>query len=309
MNKTIVHKNILLAILVMVLWGSIFPMIKVGYRTFGIETGYIPNVLLFAGVRFVVCGAVITLYAGSRKKRLLLEKFEIGPVLAVGVFAVILHYTCTYSGLTMTDSSITALIKQLGGFVFIPLSFLFFKEDKFKWNKLIGAVCGFGGLVVLNLTPTGIRFGLGELLVILASLCTVAANVLGKKVMKTVDAIVMTGWSQLFGGVVLLAVGLIGNGNMGTISVRAIMVFAYICTASILGYCIWNQLVKCGNLSQLFIVKFLEPLFAAMFGAMLLGEDVFNARFLLALVFTVCAVLISHVEIGKKRSTCYENKI
>ena len=164
----------------MLRWGSLFPMVKVGYRTFGIATDYIPNILLFAGVRFVICGSVIILFAKSKCKRMTMKKNELGLVLAVGIFAVILHYTFTYSGLALTDSSITALIKQLGGFVFIPLSFLFFK-DKFAINKLLGAVCGFGGLVVLNLTPTGIRFGLGEVLVILASLCTVASNVLGKK--------------------------------------------------------------------------------------------------------------------------------
>ena len=296
LSKFYKYKNIMLAVLVMVLWGSLFPMVKVGYRTFGIATDYIPNILLFAGIRFVICGSVITLFAKNKGKRMTMEKNELGLVLAVGIFAVILHYTFTYSGLALTDSSITALIKQLGGFVFIPLSFLFFKEDKFAINKLLGAVCGFGGLVVLNLTPTGIRFGLGEVLVILASLCTVASNVLGKMVMKTVDSIVMTGYSQLFGGIILVTIGLVGSGNMGNVSMKAIMVFAYICTASILGYCIWNQLVSRNNLSQLFIVKFLEPMFAALFGAVLLNEDVFNIRFLLALVFTGGAVVISNME-------------
>ena len=296
LSKFYKYKNIMLAVLVMVLWGSLFPMVKVGYRTFGIATDYIPNILLFAGVRFVICGFVITLFAKSKSKCMTLKKNELGLVLAVGIFAVILHYTFTYSGLALTDSSITALIKQLGGFVFIPLSFLFFKEDKFAMNKFLGAICGFGGLIVLNLTPIGIRFGLGEVLVILASLCTVASNVLGKKVMKTVDSIVMTGYSQLFGGIILVTIGLAGSGNMGNVSMKAIMVFAYICTASILGYCIWNKLVSRSNLSQLFIVKFLEPMFAALFGAVLLSEDVFNIRFLLALMFTGGAVVISHVE-------------
>ena len=114
--------------------------------------------------------------------------------------------------------------------------------------------------------------------------------------MKTVDSIVMTGYSQLFGGIILVTIGLVGSGNMGNVSMKAIMVFAYICTASIWGYCIWNQLVSRSNLSQLFIVKFLEPMFAALFGAVLLNEDVFNIRFLLALVFTGGAVVISNME-------------
>ena len=40
-------------------------------------------------------------------------------------------------------------------------------------------------------------------------------------------------------------------------------------------------------------------MFAALFGALLLREDVFNIRFVLALVFTGGAVVISHME--KKR--------
>ena len=78
------HKNILSAILVMMLWGTLFPLVKTGYREFGIDTGYIPNLILFAGIRFVVCGFMITLFAKKNGKRLKLEKWEIGPVVGDG---------------------------------------------------------------------------------------------------------------------------------------------------------------------------------------------------------------------------------
>lgn len=278
----------------MVLWGSLFPFVKVGYREFGIDTGYVPNLILFAGYRFIVCGLIITLFAKCKGKRLKLEKREVGPVIAVGMLAVVLHYAFTYSGLAMTDSSITALVKQLGSFVFIPLSFLFFKEDKFSVKKLVGAVLGFGGIVVLNITSSGFQLGLGELLIIMASLCGIIANVFGKNVMKTLDAVVMTGLSQLLGGVVLLVAANMLGGHIGTISISGIIVFGYICTASIIGYCLWYSLIGKNDLSQLYIVKFLEPFFAAIFGMILLNEDVLNARFLLALLFTGAAIVISN---------------
>lgn len=288
------HKNIWSAILVMMLWGALFPLVKTGYREFGIDTGYIPNLILFAGIRFVVCGFMITLFAKKNGKRLKLEKWEIGPVVAVGAFAVVLHYTFTYSGLAMTDSGVTALIKQLGSFAFIPLSFLFFKEDKFSVQKLLGAVLGFGGIVVLNLTSAGFELGIGELLIIMASLCGVIANVFGKHVIKTLDAIVMTGLSQLLGGAVLLLIAVLSGGHMGTVSASGILVFGCICTASIIGYCLWYSLIGKNNLSQLYIVKFLEPIFAAVFGMIMLNEDILNIRFLLALLFTGAAIVISN---------------
>lgn len=291
MNK---YKNIWYAVLVMMLWGALFPLVKLGYREFGIDTGYTPNIILFAGVRFVVCGLIITLFAKWNGKRLKPEKSEAGPVIAVGAFAIVLHYTFTYTGLSMTDSSVTALIKQLGSFVFIPLSFLFFKEDKFAVQKLIGAILGFGGIVVLNLTSTGFHLGAGELLIILASLCSVIANVFGKRVTKTLDAVVMTGLSQLLGGTVLFMTAIVSGGQMGQVSGTGILVFGCICTASIIGYCLWYSLISKQNLSQLYIIKFLEPLFAAVFGMILLNEDILNIRFLLALLFTGTAIVISN---------------
>jgi drug/metabolite transporter (DMT)-like permease len=128
----------------------------------------------------------------------------------------------------------------------------------------------------------------------MASLSGVIANVFGKNVTKTLDAIVMTGFSQLLGGGLLLIIGVVLGGQAGVITVRGMIVFGYICIASIIGYCLWYSLIGKNNLSQLYIVKFLEPFFAAIFGMILLNEDVLNVRFLLALLFTGVAIVISN---------------
>jgi drug/metabolite transporter (DMT)-like permease len=39
-----------------------------------------------------------------------------------------LHYAFTYIGLSSTDSSKTALIKQLGSLIYVCFAFLFFKN-------------------------------------------------------------------------------------------------------------------------------------------------------------------------------------
>ncbi len=55
------YKSIAFTLLVMALWGSLFPMVKLGYTAYNITTT--GDILLFAGVRFTVCGAIICLYA------------------------------------------------------------------------------------------------------------------------------------------------------------------------------------------------------------------------------------------------------
>ena len=84
------RKTILSALLVMLLWGTLFPMVKLGYSAYNIVTA--GDILYFAGARFTVCGAVICIYTlitdkGSYKA----VKTAVVPVLLSGVFAIILH--------------------------------------------------------------------------------------------------------------------------------------------------------------------------------------------------------------------------
>ena len=122
MNK---KKSILLAFIVMLLWGSLFPMVKLGYSAYNISsTG---DILFFAGVRFTVCGAIICLYAFLTDK----DSFKSVPsawgnVLLSGLFAIILHYAFSYIGLNFTDSGKTAILKQFGPLFYVCFSFLFF---------------------------------------------------------------------------------------------------------------------------------------------------------------------------------------
>lgn len=53
------NKSMLSALLVMLLWGSLFPMVKLGYNAYNLVTTGV--ILLFAGIRFTICGAVICL--------------------------------------------------------------------------------------------------------------------------------------------------------------------------------------------------------------------------------------------------------
>ena len=61
--------GIILSIIVMALWGSLFPFVKIGYKAFELDTSFIPNLILFAGLRFLVCGAGISGYTLNRLTR------------------------------------------------------------------------------------------------------------------------------------------------------------------------------------------------------------------------------------------------
>ena len=285
----------------MLLWGSLFPMVKLGFSVYAVEST--ADILLFAGIRFIICGVVICLFAAIKDKASYRPvKASLIPILLSSVFAIILHYGFTYLGLELTDSSKTALIKQVGALFYVCFSFLFIKEDTPTVKKIVAAAVGFLGIIVLNISSEGVSFSVGDLLILCASFCTVFSNVISKKVFVKVSPITSTGISQLFGGAVLLAVGFAMGGNVHFKWEASLWIMMYICAASIVSYCIWFGIVKNGELSKLFIIKFAEPVFACIFSALILSEDIWKIQYLIAFLLISGSIWISNVK-RKKQNT------
>lgn len=288
-------KAILLSLLVMVLWGSLFPCIKIGYNVFSISGTDIPSILMFAGTRFTLCGIVICAIAFLKKDRIETPKIKsIAIILLVGLFSIILHYAFLYIGISSTDSSKTALIKQLGSLLYVCFAFLFFKNETFSIWKILGAIVGFLGIIAINFNPNGISFSLGDILIMLASVCTVVSSILTKKIAGNNSPFWITGISQLAGGIVLILVALIMGANMLTFNWYSLGVFAYICTASMIGYVLWNYILKTSDLSNMFIIKFAEPLFACIFGAILLNENILQWQYLIAFILISVGIILGN---------------
>jgi drug/metabolite transporter (DMT)-like permease len=226
----------------------------------------------------------------------------------VGIFAVALHYACTYIGLSMTDSSKTALLKQAGALIYICFSFLFFKDEKFSIFKIVGAIIGFCGIMAINLSLDSISFSLGDILILCASICTVVSNIISRRSAQHISPLWITGISQLFGGLILFIVSLLLGGVLPQFTVAGSLVFAYICVASISAYTLWYHILKTNELSKLFIIKFAEPLFACVFGAILLGENIFRLQYLAAFVLISSGIIIGHHTRGFGRG-CRWSKI
>ncbi len=287
-------KRVLLTLLVMLFWGSLFPVVKLGFVAYQIVS--IGDLLLFAGIRFTLCGAIILLFTlFSQKNALQNTKSAFPLILLFGLFAVVLHYAFTYIGLRYADSSQTALMKKVGVLIYIALSSFFLREDKITWQKLLGALCGLAGMVAMNTSQGAFSFGMGDFLIILASFCTVASNLVGKKLFLRVQPLCATGISQFFCGMILLIAGKLMGGQAHFAWNADLLILGYICIASVLGYCLWFWLLKDGELSKMFIIQFAEPAFAAIFGFLLLREDIWNVQILLAFFLVLCGVVVSNL--------------
>ena len=300
MNKKIVSFS--LSLLVMALWGSLFPCVKIGYDAFGINSNSVANILMFAAMRFTLCGVLVCAFCFFRRKTMPMPSVKsFFNIVWIGVFSIVLHYACTYIGLSMTDSSKTALLKQAGALIYICFSFLFFKDEKFNIFKIIGAIIGFCGIISINFYSGAISFSLGDILILGASICTVVSNIISRRSVQNSSPLWITGISQLFGGLIIFIVSLSLGGDLPQFTIKGTLIFAYICAASITAYTLWYHILKTCELSKLFIIKFAEPLFACVFGAILLGENILRLQYLVAFVLISSGIMIGHYT-GKKRN-------
>lgn len=298
-------KSIFLSLIVMALWGSLFPCVKLGYSFGTIDSSCVADILMFAAIRFTVCGGLVCLFCLMKRKAIGTPSIKsVGNILLIGLFAIVLHYACTYIGLSTTDSSKTALLKQSGVLIYVCFSFWFFKDEKFSIYKIIGAIVGFCGIVAINFSKSSLSFSFGDILILCASVCTVIQNIISRKSTQNCSALWLTGISQLFGGIVLLIVSISFGGEFPQMNLKFIMIFTYICIASIIAYTLWYYVLRTSELSKLFIIKFAEPLFACVFGAIILNENIFKLQYLAAFFLISIGILIGHYNgyTGKKEN-------
>lgn len=288
------HKTVFVSLIVMALWGLLFPLVKLGYDVFEIKT--VPDALLFAGVRFCVCGAIVCAFCALRDKEAFktIKSSVVIPVLLSGFFSIVLHYSLNYCGLILTESSKSAILKQAGSIIFVCFSWAFFKEDKLTIRKIIGVLLGLFGIISINISSGGYSFHIGDILIVLSSVCMMVSNIISKKAVSSVSPIVLTGVSQLFGGIILVAAGLLSGGKMTPVLNIDSFVFVWIILTSVISYCLWYITVGRANLSNLYIIKFAEPLFACIFGAILLGEKIFKIQYLISFLLISAGVCISN---------------
>ncbi len=277
----------------MLLWGSLFPFIKLGYKAFNINTDKIPDILMFAALRFTVCGMVVCIIAGIKKVPIP-EVKSVFSVCLMGVFAIVFHYGFTYVGLSETDSLKTAILKQLAPLLYACFSFLFVKGEKFSAPKLLGALTGFCGIIAINTGASFHGFSEGDVLIILASVCTVISMIISSGNEKGISPFWITGISQLFGGAVLFIISVTAGGKIPAFTLESSLIFIYICAASITGYTLFYYVQRTAELSKLFIIKFAEPLFACIFSALILGEDVFKLQYLIAFLLISLGIILGN---------------
>lgn len=292
------------AILCCVLWGTAFPCVKIGYKLFDVNTESVPSLMLFAGTRFALAGLLVIIFGCIIKKRFIVPKAKnFWRVGLVSVFQTIAQYTFFYIGLAHTAGVKASVLNGLGVFFTIIAACFIFRTERFNLIKLLGCLLGFGGVILINL---GGDFSftftlLGEGFVIFSGLSAAIASGLVKIFSKHEDTTALCGYQFLFGGIVLVIIGLSFGGTYCPVSVGSYFMLLYLGFLSAFAFTLQGFLLKYNPVSKVAVFKSTNPLFGAVFSAIVLGESgqLLSWFTLIALVL-VCSGIFVINKFGEK---------
>lgn len=274
------------------LWGSAASFIQAGYEAFQIEgTG---SVLIFAGLRFLLAGALILVWSGFQTGGFpAFTRKELPVILLISLGQTIGQYYCYYIGLLHTSANIATLISGLVSFVALALSAWVFHLEKATSRKLTACLLGFAGVAIANFQAGGFVFTWnGAGLELLAQFFAAFASVMMNKDVKPAKAISTCGWQFLFGGAVLSLIGVIMGGHM-RFSWTGVVILLWLALVSAVAYALYSQLLTCHPVSTVSIFSCTIPLFGSMFALIMRHEtEVLSWTSLIGLVLVIAGVVM-----------------
>ena len=300
-------KNIVVvfgALLCCMLWGSAFPCVKLGYTLFNVDSSSYSSLILFAGVRFTLAGVLVLIFGSITQRRLLLPKRgNIWRVLVVALFQTAVQYTCFYIGLAHLTGVKSSVLNGLGVFFTIIAVCFIVRNERFTIVKLLGCVLGFGGVLIMNLDGLNFEFTFaGEGLIILSGISAAMAAGFVKVFSRHENTTTLCGWQFLCGGLALVIIGAASGGSIMPQSGASFAMLFYLAFLSACAFTLQGYLLKYNPVSKVAVFKSTNPLFGALFSAIILGESeqLLHYTTLLALLLVCGGILIINL-LGERR--------
>ncbi|QNH02803.1 EamA family transporter [Pseudomonas sediminis] len=256
-------KDLLLALLVIVVWGLNFVVIKVGLH------GMPP--MLMGALRFMLAAFPAILFV-RRPQVPLRWMLAYGMTISVGQFAFLFY--AMYVGM---PAGLASLVLQSQAFFTLFFAALFLGE-RLRGSNLFGLLVAASGLVLIGLQGGQAMTLAGFALTIAAASMWALGNVVTRKLGK-VNLVGLVVWGSLIPPLPFLALSLWLEGpelisqSLRSLSLDSLLVLAYLAFgATILGYGLWSRLLSRYPASQVAPFSLLVPVVGISSSALLLDE-------------------------------------
>ncbi len=283
------------------LWGSAYPMIKLGYEEFEISSNMTATQILFAGIRFTLAGILAVLIGCIIRRKLLLPKKSSVPmILKLSMFQTIGQYFFFYVGLAHTTGVRASIIQGTNVFAVLVVASIVFRQEKLTVGKGAGCIIGFLGVLLVSLYKGSLGTGdiiRGDLFIIISTVAYAFSSVLLKDYTKKEDPVVLSGYQFIIGGLIMTIAGLLMGGRIVKVTGRGIADLFYLAFVSAVAYTIWGILMKHNPVSRISVYGFLTPIFGVITSIILLDEGAgFGLPHLIALVLVCAGIIVVNLD-------------
>lgn len=291
---------VLTAVFCNLLWGSAYPSIKIGYSLFNI-TDSVAQKLFFAGLRFAAAGIMVLAAAVAVNKKVpVLNRKNAAQITIIGLIYTALQYVFFYIGLSNTTGANGSIVNSSTTFMALAAGYFVYKEPV-GLKKAVGAIIGFAGVLIVFLGNGigGVSFT-GEGFILIAAACFVAGSMLSKSATVSTDAMTVTGYNLLIGGLVLLVAGIAGGGVIDTVNTKGVLILIYLAFLSAAAFTLWTMLLKKSSVGSISVFNFIIPVSGTILSAIFMKENIYNLRYLISLVLVCIGIVLVNGSGAKK---------
>jgi drug/metabolite transporter (DMT)-like permease len=263
--------NLVRLTLIVLLWGSAFPLIKIAFSE-------VPPVTL-GFLRFLIATPILTFYAyvkdgkgfrGLFRKNLL-------TLIGMGLTGVMGYHVFQNVGIQHTSATNSSIIISSNPIILAVLSVLFLKE-KVKATQALGIIIGFTGVVTIILMegqglPIGASSLVGDVLSFGGGVSWAVYSIFGKRFSTRVNPTTLTAASTIFGTIFLIPPTLLlEKPHLPTTGGVWFAIVVLSLGASCLAYVLWNQVLSEEEAFRVGVSLFLMPVITTVLSVALLSE-------------------------------------
>jgi drug/metabolite transporter (DMT)-like permease len=262
-----------LAIIACILWATAFVGVKIGLKY--------SSPFHFAGIRFLLSGLIILPFIPNLWDKLSDAFSNFPKILFVGFIQTFLQYALFYRGIDLVPGALGAMIVGSGPLFIAVVAHFLMPDDTLTRRKVLSILLGLAGIVVISLGrkgmgATGQFVGIGILILIANNLLSGFGNILVAKDKRKIPPLVLSSFSMILGGAMLIGMGLIFEGKQtGPFPLEFWLSLGWLSFLSAAAISIWYTLLKRPGVkvSTLNMWKFIIPVLGAVLSWVLLPNE------------------------------------
>jgi len=255
------------------------------------------QVMLFAGMRFLISAGLIYSYAFATGKCMKLDLQGFKLIMVLGLLQTFGQYLFFFLSLRTVHPANASILSSLGVFMTVTIAHFVYKTDQLTPKKIAGLVIGITGIIVLNGGAAGTFSLTGEGFMFVSSLLGAIAGIYTKKLTKTLSPYAISGYQLLFGSILLIGIGLTFSQDVAfTFTISSATLLIYLGFISAAAFTLWSALLKHNQVSKVSIYKFSIPVFGVFLSFIFLQEAFDLVSVMIAMVFVAVGILLINME-------------